>query len=98
MSVAGQMMNGHVSVFTTEGRGHSPDELADMVMNKIMGISENAPEPIRQQALEYRGQLREVILFYLQQAASSERTTIVSELEGMGVPGLADMLRKSGWQ
>jgi len=28
MSVNGQMMNGHVAVFTTEGRGHSPEELA----------------------------------------------------------------------
>ena len=95
MSVHGQMMNGQVSVFTTEGRGHSPEELAEMAMGKIMGISENAPEPIRQQALEYQNQLREVILFYLKQAASSERTTIASELEGLGVVGVAEILRKT---
>ncbi len=94
MSVEGQMMNGHVSVFTTEGRGHSPEELADMAMNKVIGVSETAPEPIRQQALAYQDQLYEVILFYLRQSASSERTTIVAKLEEMGIVDAADIVRK----
>jgi len=95
MSVNGQMMNGHVAVFTTEGRGHSPEELADMAMTKIMGVSESAPDPIKQQALAFQEQLHEVILFYLQQAANSERTTIISELKVLGEIDLADILRKN---
>ena len=44
---------GDVAVFTSTNRGHSPEEMADMALNKIMLVSEDAPPVIRDQALAY---------------------------------------------
>ena len=38
-------------VFTTTDRGHSPEEMAEMALNKIMSVWEDAPPVIREQAM-----------------------------------------------
>ena len=53
---------GSVKVFTSNDGGHSPETMADMAMNKIMTINEKAPPPIRDQAVAYRNNVRNVIL------------------------------------
>ncbi len=67
---------GSVKVFTSSNGGHSPETMADMAMNKIMVINEKAPPPIRDQAVAYRNNVRNVILYYLTEMAKTERTTI----------------------
>lgn len=71
---------GSVTVSTTENRGHSPEELAEMALNKIVQIGEEAPEPIRAQALAYKERLREILVFYMRQAMLSERVTMRGEI------------------
>jgi hypothetical protein len=71
---------GSVMVSTTENRGHSPEELADMALNKIVQIGDEAPEPIRAQALAYKERLREILVFYIRQAMLSERVTMRGEI------------------
>ena len=39
-----------VEVATTNNRGSTPEEVAQRCVNKIVGISENAPPAIRDQA------------------------------------------------
>ena len=46
-------------VFTTTDRGHSPEEMAEMAMNKIMVVSNDAPPVIRDQAIAHRDKLKE---------------------------------------
>ena len=46
-------------VFTTNNRGHSPEEMAEMAMNKIMVVSEEAPPVIRDQAIAHRDKVKE---------------------------------------
>ena len=41
---------GTLGVETTEYRGHTPEEWASMAANRIVSISNTAPEPLRQQA------------------------------------------------
>ena len=67
---------GSVKVLTSSNGGHSPETMADMAMNKIMVINEKAPPPIRDQAVAYRNNVRNVILYYLTEMAKTERTTI----------------------
>ena len=71
---------GSVDVHTTINRGHSAEELVDMAMNKIMYVGENAPPAIRDQAMAYREQLRNILLFYIRQAMLSERVTMRAEI------------------
>ena len=71
---------GTVDVHTTHNRGHSAEELADMALDKIIHVGDNAPPPIRDQALAYRERLRDVLVFYMRQAMLSARVTLRAEI------------------
>jgi hypothetical protein len=71
---------GSVMVHTTENRGHSADELAEMALDKIIYVGQEVPEPIREQALAYREKLRGILVFYMRQAMLSERVTMKADI------------------
>ena len=81
-------------VFTTTNRGHSPEEIAEMAMNKIMAVSGDAPPVIRDQAMAHRDRLKEVLVFYMKRVAQSERTTIWALLKNQGHRDLAEIIRR----
>jgi hypothetical protein len=85
---------GTVKVFTSNNGGHTPEQIADMAMNKIMIVSETAPPPLRDQAITYKDNVRNVILYYLQQMAQSERTTIWALLKKQGHADIAEIIRR----
>ena len=43
LSVDGKGDIGNVSVFTSVDSGHSPEQVADMALNKIMMVNDSAP-------------------------------------------------------
>jgi hypothetical protein len=92
-SVGSSQLN-DVLVFTTENRGHSAEDTAEMAMNKIMVVSQEAPPFIRDQALAHREKLKEVLVFYMNRMAQSERTTIWALLKKQGHDDLADIIRR----
>lgn len=71
---------GSVMVHTTNNRGHSAEELAEMALGKIIAVGDELPEPIKQQALAYRDKLRTILVLYMRQAMLSERATFRAEL------------------
>ena len=85
---------GTVSVFTSTDGGHSPEQLAEMAMSKIIAINENAPPAIRDQALTYRNKIENVLIYYLKQMAQSERTTIWALLKKQGRTDMAEIIRR----
>jgi hypothetical protein len=84
---------GSVLVETTENRGFTPEEIAERCLGKIISVSIDAPEPIRQQAESYKNALRSVIVFYVKQAVQSDRTTVCNTLIEAGHPKLAQLIR-----
>ncbi len=84
---------GDVIVQTTTNRGWTPEEIAERAVNKLIFISETAPEPVRIQAQAYREEIRKVVLHYLIEAVRSDRTTISNRLIQAGHPELLDLLR-----
>jgi hypothetical protein len=88
-----QMSLGDVTVHTTSGRGWTPEEIAERALDKILYVSETAPDPIRQQAVAYRESVRAVLVHYLNEAVRSDRTTISNRLTGAGHPELVHLLR-----
>ena len=92
-SVGSSQMN-DVFVFTTENRGHSPEEIAEMTLNKIMLVSEGAPPVIRDQAMAHRDRLKEVLVFYMKRVAQSERTTIWAHMKQQGHEDMAEIIRR----
>tara|TARA_R100000306_G_scaffold53597_1_gene50365 strand:- start:1070 stop:1360 length:291 start_codon:yes stop_codon:yes gene_type:complete len=81
-------------VFATTNRGHSPEEMAEMAMNKIMFVSSDAPPAIRDQALAHRENLKDILIFYMNRMAQSERTTIWALLRNQGHRDLAEIIRR----
>ena len=90
----GQGDVGQVQVFTSNEGGHSPEQIADMAVNKIIAVSETAPPPIRDQALEYRNKIKDVILYYMRKMAQSERTTMWALLRKQGHEDMAEIIRR----
>lgn len=54
----------------------SPDEWAELAVNRIMMVSDGAPEPIRSQAYGYREQIRQVFATIIRQALETDRAAV----------------------
>ena len=93
ISQQAQISLGDVIVQTTTNRGWTPEEIAERAVNKLIFVSETAPEPVRIQAQAYREEIRKVVLHYLIEAVRSDRTTISNRLIQAGHPELLDLLR-----
>ena len=81
-------------VFTSTNRGHSPEEMAEMAMNKIMVVSNTAPPVIKEQAMAHRDRLKEILIFYMERMAQSERTTIWALMKQQGHEDMAEIIRR----
>jgi len=79
-------------VHTTDGRGHTPEELADFAVNKIMYVSKDANPLIRDQAQAFKDYIRQVLVKYLKQAVQSDRTTLANKLRQAGHSDLIKIL------
>ena len=91
---SGGLSAGAIQVNIAEGRGFTPDELADQAMRKLMAVSDTAPPPIRDQAYAFQQRLRAIMVHYLAQAARSERTTLYNKLLKAGEPEAAALILK----
>lgn len=83
-----------VAVHTTEGRGFTPEEIANRAADKIISISDDANPAIRAQAHAFRNQLVKVLEFYMREAIKSDRTTIYNALTDAGHEQLAELIRR----
>jgi|TARA_R110002094_G_scaffold19136_1_gene30711 hypothetical protein len=83
-----------VEVETTDNRGFTPEEIAPRCVNKIIGISDNAPPAIRDQARAYRNEMEKIIAIYMRQAIQSDRTTVYNAIKDAGQLKLAEYIRK----
>ena len=85
---------GNVMVYTSNNSGHSPEQIADMALNKIISVSDSAPPVIRDQAMAHRDKLKEILIYYMKSMAISERTTIGALLKKQGHNDMAEIIRR----
>ena len=83
-----------VKVFATKNRGHTPEELAERAIEKLISISETADPMVKAQAMVFKDHIRELIIFYMKEAIRSDRTTICAELAKQGHADLARIISK----
>ena len=79
-------------VHTTQGRGHTPEELANFAVDKIMYVSKDANPLIKEQAEAFKEHIRHVLVQYLKQAVTSDRTTLANKLRDAGHSDLVKLL------
>lgn len=85
---------GNIKVYTSNNRGHNAQELSQMLLDKIVSVSDTAPQPIRDQALQYKKMIGEIILWYMETAVRNERETISQKLIAVGQTDAARLISK----
>ena len=85
---------GDLGVKTTNYRGHSIEEVAQMATDKLISVSDTAPEPIKTQAHAFRELCQKVIVYYMQEAVNNHMCTIGNKLDKQGQKDLANIIRR----
>lgn len=80
---------GSVTVIATVNRGMNAEEWAESAVRRIVSVSMDSPMPIREQALAFRENVKNILIDYFKKVARSERTTIKAILEKEGYFELA---------
>jgi len=85
---------GSVNVMTSDKGGLTNEQVADLAVDKIVSISDEAPAHIRQQANQFREHLKHVLYHYLLLARKEERGTIIQALQSSGHTEMAEYIRR----
>ena len=85
---------GSVVVKTSEQGGLSNEQIADLAVEKIASVSEDAPPHLKQQAKLFKEQLKGIIHHYLLLARKEERATIMEVLRSNGHKEMAEYIRR----
>tara|TARA_E500000178_G_scaffold301822_1_gene310950 strand:+ start:39 stop:326 length:288 start_codon:yes stop_codon:yes gene_type:complete len=85
---------GKVNVMTSDKGGLTNEQIADLAIDKIVSISNDAPPHIRQQANQFREHLKKVLYHYLLLARKEERASIVHILRSNGQKEMAEYIRR----
>jgi len=94
MNMPFEMSIGSVGVKTTNNRGFTPEEVAELCVDRLMIVSNDAPPVIKDQALAHKERMRAVIAAYMKQAIQSDRTTVYNAISDAGYKKLAEYIRK----
>jgi len=85
---------GMIEVHTTSEGGHPTEFWAKLCIDRIIQVSDEAPESVQQQVKTYRDNIEKVINNYMQNAIKSDRITINNQLEKADLKEAADLIRK----
>ena len=83
-----------VNVMTSNDGGLSDEQIAQMAVDKIVSVSNNAPDVIRDQANVFKENVKKILFHYLILARQEERATIVHTIRNSGNKELADYIRR----
>ncbi len=93
LDVSASISVGNIEVLTTDNKGHSIEEVAQMATDRILYVADEAPSPIRDQAMAFKDTLKQTLIYYMRQAVEQDRATICAKLRKNGYSDLADNLR-----
>ena len=85
---------GIIEVHTTNEGGHPVDFWAKRCVERIVAVSEDAPENVKKQVNDFKDNIEKVIEQYMQNAIKSDRITINNQLDKAGLKEAADLIRK----
>jgi len=85
---------GNLGVKTTNHRGHTPEEIAEMATDKIISVSDTAPNEIKAQAHAFKNVCYKIIAYYMREAIKNHMCTIGNQLEQQGHKDLAEIIRR----
>jgi len=81
-----------IKVMATQGRGFTPEEVAERALDKIISVGNQSHPAIREQAEAYREQIRKVLIFYMKEAVRTHNVTLANKFKQAGYPELITIL------
>ena len=84
---------GEVIVKTTNKGGFTPEQVAEMAVEKIIHVSDGTVAPLRDQAHAFKGHIEANLCHYMKFAIEQERATLCAELRKAGYDDLAKHFR-----
>jgi adenylate kinase family enzyme len=85
---------GSVTVATTTHTGFDPEYWAERCLKRIIHVADDSDSIIKQQAMEFRDEIRGVLVYYMKQAIKSDRTTLYNLYVKQGEKEMAEILRR----
>lgn len=85
---------GSVSVMTSSNGGHSPEQIAELCVDRLIRVADTAPPELAMQAKAFREQMLAVVLHYVKMAAVEDRATVAAKLEQAGAADVAQQIRR----
>ena len=85
---------GEAKVMSTQGRGMTPEEIANLALDKILHVAEKAHPALKEQARAFKEELRKILVLYMRQAIKSDRTTLFNKLKDAGLTNAANIITK----
>jgi hypothetical protein len=85
---------GIVNVVTSSGGGHTPEQVAQLCVDRLISVSSSAPPEIAMQARAFKEQMLAVVLHYVMMAAREDRESVIAKLEQVGAADVAQQIRR----
>jgi hypothetical protein len=83
-----------VDVKTTNKRGFTPEEVAERCAERLISISDTAPNELKAQAHAFKRDIIRLLSFYMREAIKSDRTNLYNMLLESGEKDLAELIRR----
>jgi hypothetical protein len=78
---------------TSTNGGHSPEQVAELCVDRLIRVADTAPPELAMQARAFREQMLAVVLHYVKMAAAEDRSTVVAKLEQAGFSDLSKQIK-----
>ena len=83
-----------VKVRTASNGGHSVEAIAEMCADKVITVSDTAPDVIRAQAEAFKTEILHTVTQYIKMAVREDRAIMSAKIQEAGFPDLAEQLRR----
>jgi len=94
ISVQGLGESSGIQVATKDFGGFTPEEVAERALDKIIQVGDQSHPLVREQATAFRNHIREVLVFYMNEAVKFDRVTLAYKLRESGHPELIKLLEE----
>tara|TARA_R100000935_G_scaffold13410_2_gene26913 strand:+ start:1676 stop:1963 length:288 start_codon:yes stop_codon:yes gene_type:complete len=85
---------GVVTVVTSENKGLDVSHWAERATSRIVFVGGSCHPAIADQAEAFKDQVNKVVMFYMEQAIKSDRTTLIALLEQNQHSDTAEIIRR----
>jgi hypothetical protein len=90
----GSAQTGVVNVVTSNNKGLDAGHWAERATDRIVSVGGSCHPAIKDQAEAFKDQVNKVVMFYMEQAIKSDRTTLIALLEQNQHKDVAEIIRR----